>query len=345
MTIVRIMPDPPVDAISTKTVGFMGESLTAFLLELEFGKMGLRVAKLGEEEMEWDLFIFEPVKGTPFTKPTAIQVKSRSWESWWTYPTRDEFQFVKNKVEGMGYELWFSFVHYRYQDGHIKFGTYLLPAKDIKSGDFKKRREFGKDVDMLKITEMRDKARLKFHSRKMGIEDDMGPDAPTTDAGGDPLSVSKDLAGDWGENMAAFLLDSEYSKQGLRTAHIGKGYWPYDLFVDGPVDGTPFVRQAAISVKANSTETTVSKPSFEELVKSRSALDAKGIGLWLALLQCYYKKGALGFGMYLIDSRVLGREDFVDAKGSQLRPDLLSFVRARKKAAARIWTEEMNREG
>jgi hypothetical protein len=145
--------------------------------------------------------------------------------------------------------------------------------------------------------------------------------------------------------MAAFLLDSEYGKQGLKAAHVSRGYWPYDLFMDGPVDGTPFVRQAAISVKANSTETTVSKPSFEELVERRTALDAKGIGLWLALLQCYYRKGALGFGMYLIDSHVLDRKDFVDAHGSQLRPDLLSFVRARKKAVRRIWTEEMNREG
>ena len=70
------MPDPVLEAISTKTVGFMGESLTAFLLELEFGSKGLRVIRMGEEEVEWDLFIFEAPEGTPFMRPTAIQVKA-----------------------------------------------------------------------------------------------------------------------------------------------------------------------------------------------------------------------------------------------------------------------------
>ena len=41
------MPEPVTRTISPKTVGFMGESLTALLLELEYGGKGLRVINVG----------------------------------------------------------------------------------------------------------------------------------------------------------------------------------------------------------------------------------------------------------------------------------------------------------
>jgi hypothetical protein len=341
------MTGPVLGAMSTKTVGFMGESLTAFLLELEFGKRGLRVIKLGEEDVEWDLFIFEASEGTPFTRPTAIQVKTRSRTNWWTYPTREKFLLEKEKVEGMGYDLWYSFIHYMYAEGHLRFGAYLVPARDIREEDFTMRREFGKDVEMLKINTMRDRARLRFRSRKMGIEDLVGTSSPSKGKGGREhdasLGVALDLAGDWGEDMAAFLLESEFKGQDLKVAYIGRGYWYYDLFIDGPVDKTPFTRQAAISVKANTTDRGIARPSFEELSKARSALDAKGICLWLAVLQCYYTNCTLGFGMYLIDSMVLDRDDFVDVPSNQQWPDLLSLVKARKKATVRLWTGEIRK--
>jgi hypothetical protein len=327
------------------TVGFMGESLTAFLLELEYGKNGLRVISFGDAEVEWDLFIFEAPEGTPFTRPTGIQVKTRSRESWWTYPTREEFLAAKKKLEDMGYDLWYSFIHYRYSNGHLYFGTYLVPASDIREEDFAMKREFGREKEMLKINDMRDRARLKFHSRSMNIENEAVADTSLEGQEGKeydvPLGVATALAGNWGEDMTAFLLENEYKPQEMKVGCIGRGFWPYDLFIDHPIEGTPFSRQTAFSVKTISTESGCSKPSFEELSEARAVLDARGIHLWLAVLQCYYSDLSLGFGLYLIDSMALDRGDFVDVPGSQYRPDLLNAVRARKKAAVRLWTGDM----
>jgi hypothetical protein len=188
---------------------------------------------------------------------------------------------------------------------------------------------------MLKINDMRDRARLRFGTREMDIEDE---EAKGDDA---RLGVATALAGAWGEDMAAFLLESEYKAHDLRAGVIGRGYWPYDLFIDHPVDNTLFSGQAAISVKAVSAETSCTKPSFEELSEIRSSLEERGIHLWLAVLQYYYHGSALGFGMYIIDPEALDRDDFDEVPGSQHRPDLLNVVRARRKAAVRLWSGEM----
>lgn len=329
------MPDLSLEPLPTKTIGFMGESLTAFLLELEFGGRGLRVIQLGDEEYPWDLFIFEPVKGTPFGRPTAIQVKTRTMNDWRTGPTKDEFLSNRERTGALGYDLWYSFVHYQYKDGHMRFGVYLVPATSIDESDFGMVREWGKDKEFLKITTMREKALVRFDSRKMDIEDGE-PDARD---GAIVPEVSQDLSGDWGENMAAFILGSAYKAQGLRTTYVGRGYAPYDLFIDGKIEGTPFDRQTAISVKACSA--TWTKPSFEEMDTMRMDLNGKGIGLWLALFHYYYTKRCLGFGMSLVRASDLDRGDFENASGWQRRETLLNMTKARKKAVTRVWTGMM----
>lgn len=334
---MHIVPDPSLDLVPTRTVGFMGESLTAFLLELEFGGKGLRVAQLGDEEFPWDLFIFEPVKDTPFGRPTAIQVKSRTTADWRVGPTRDEFLAARDKTRKMGYDLWYSFVHYRYKGGHMRFGVYLVPASSIDEGDFGKVRMWGKEKELLRIAAMREKARLTFYSRKMDIEDG-------SKEGGEgriALKLSQDLSGDWGENTASFLLGSLYKEQGLQSAYVGRGYAPYDIFIDGRVEGTPFDRPAAISVKANSSNWTT--PSFEGTDRMRKGLDGKGIGLWLALLQYYYIKRRLGFVMCLVKADALERGDFEVVDGWAQKETLLNMMNARRKAVALVWTEAMAR--
>jgi hypothetical protein len=156
-------PDPRDVRINAVTIGTMGEDMVRYLLEAEYPQLVGRVGNVTRSMWPYDLLVEGPAGGTPFGKRAAISVKTRS-ERGNMPPGYETLQGDIRQCDVAGSELWLALVHYYYKPRSLAFGMFLTRAKDLRKEDFREVPGWGWETSMLRVKNMRKKARLRLWS-------------------------------------------------------------------------------------------------------------------------------------------------------------------------------------
>jgi len=332
--------------IAKQTSGFMGESLTAFLLEQHFKAQGLTILNVGDQGVPFDLLVLDPKAGMPFRRATAISVKTREQSVTYIDPSKRIFQESKDRLEKMGIDLWIAYVKCRYKDKHLSFKVFLVPSDKIDGKDFSKVRFDGKDVELLLAKNLEAKSEVTISSKKRRNEkslSDTEEEAERQEEDGafprpEDLKVNEMTIGRMGEDMVRFLLETEYKDAGLEVGNVARSMWPYDLIIEEPRERTIFRKRAAISVKTRRVSAGTIPPSWERLQEDKKKVEATGMELWMAFLQYRFKDGIIDFGVFLTRARDLKKRDFVDIRRWGGDDTAIRVMDLRKKAELKIWS-------
>jgi len=341
---------PPL-TIAKQTVGFMGESLAAFLLEQHFKAGGITILNLGDQGVPFDLLVLDPKEEMPFRRATAISVKTREQPVTYLEPSRKIFLETKDRLERMGLDLWIAYVKCRYKAKHLSFKVFLVPSDKIDAKDFSKVHIDGKDQELLLAKSLEAKSEITLSSKKRRNEKSLsskgeegGEEEQNEDAFPRPedLKVNEMTIGRMGEDMVRVLLETEYKDAGLEVGNVARSIWPYDLIIEEPGKGTIFGgRRAAISVKTRRVSASTLPPSWTRLQEEMKKCEATGMEMWMAFVQYRFKDGIIDFGVFLTRARDLKESDFVDIARWGGDDTAMRVMDLRKKAALKIWSGKM----
>lgn len=151
--------------MSTKLIGDFGEQITSFCLSKKYAKQGLLSINASSANLPYDLLIPMPYDKTPFTRPTAINVKTRGTWSDVIPPKRSKLIQIMTQLDNLGFDYWIGFVKYSFKDDRLSFEIYLLPANQLsEDSDFREvTRSDGKQKQIL-TKALKQKAWLRFFS-------------------------------------------------------------------------------------------------------------------------------------------------------------------------------------
>jgi hypothetical protein len=176
--------------MSNRSTGDWGEYLTAFLLSKRFEAQGLVVLRVGSEDLPYDLLIPHPVAGTPFDRPTALNVKTRG-QAWSTYtpPNREELARLQQELGATGYAYWIAFVKFGLAGDRLTFGVYLLPSDRLAGDDFQRVTRRNGPEDQIITARLMQKAALRFISAEEAAADLDAAPPVTLPANVSPLAM------------------------------------------------------------------------------------------------------------------------------------------------------------
>lgn len=136
-------------------------------MEKKFEQKGLTVVRLGSDNLPYDLLVSYPVEGTPFSKPTAISVKTRG-NQWFDVipPTKEQINQIQKQLQQQGFDFWIAFVKYAFDEESLHFEVYLTSVNKLDMiNDFKKVTRSKGHEDQIRTENLIQKAEIKFYSR------------------------------------------------------------------------------------------------------------------------------------------------------------------------------------
>lgn len=119
----------------------------------------------GFTNLPYDLLIPMSYEETPFTKPTAITVKTRGTWSDVIPPKKERLLQIQKELYQLGFDFWIAFVKYSFKENKLAFEIYLIPVNELSDSDFKKVKRSDGLQEQIITESIKEKAWIKFNSR------------------------------------------------------------------------------------------------------------------------------------------------------------------------------------
>lgn len=151
--------------------------------------------------------------------------------------------------------------------------------------------------------------------------------------------MSTKLIGDFGENIAAFLLTKQFEEQNLLVLRSGADNLPFDLFIPYACKGTPFCKPTAISVKTRGTWSDVIPPNKKDLVAADKVLREGGCEFWIGFIKYLINGVNVHFEVYMLPVSALDFNNDFKAVKRQVVEEQIITDNLKKKAVIKFISE------